>query len=270
MRQAMPMSCDTMPVVWTRMRSSSRSRPGLRPATTSPMSACRRPRSNCPASIMSRNSRTVMLESQSSITTLSNRVQPAGSISRRASETKVAPGRTQASRLTISVRVVPPMAISALRTTSSTPASGRTGMPRSVDHLAAKASRVSGRRDVQMISSNRYTRRREYLIERIEVTQAAQAVLAHGADADEPQCSRCLGPQPFERDHRGRRTADGVGPMLVQYGHRLPGPGLRQHDVAGAVETVDGVAHAVVEIRVQPHAPDRLRLPRDGIDVAAV
>src|SRR3979409_625680 len=42
----MPMSCDTMPVVWTRMRSSSVSRTGLRPATTSPLLAWSLPRGN--------------------------------------------------------------------------------------------------------------------------------------------------------------------------------------------------------------------------------
>jgi hypothetical protein len=54
----------------------------------------------------------------------------------------------------MSVRVVQPMARSALRTTSSTLSIGRTGMPRVFDHLAANASRVSGRREVQTISSN--------------------------------------------------------------------------------------------------------------------
>jgi hypothetical protein len=103
---------------------------------------------------MSLNSRTVMLQSQSSITTLSNLAQPAGSISRRESETKVAPFLTQGSRLTMSVRVVPPIATSEPRTTSSMLASGRTGMPSLLDHLAANASRVSGRRDVQRMSSN--------------------------------------------------------------------------------------------------------------------
>ncbi len=105
---------------------------------------------------MSRNSRIVMLQSQSSITVLSKRAQPAGSISRRASDTKVAPRLTHGSRLTMSVRVVPPIATSALRTTSSTLSTVRTGMPSLADHLVAKASRVSGRRDVQTISSKRY------------------------------------------------------------------------------------------------------------------
>ena len=112
-------------------------------------------RLNSPASIMLRNSRTVMLQSQSSMTTLSNFDQPAGSISRRASETKVAPGLTQCSRLTISVDVVPPMARSERLTTSSIVSSGRTGIWSFSDHLRANASRVSGRRDVQTISSKR-------------------------------------------------------------------------------------------------------------------
>ena len=94
-----------------------------------------------------------MLMSKSSTTILSIRGQPAGSSSRRASETKVAPGFSQSSRLTMSFDVVPPTAMSAPRTTSSIEATGVTGTPSAADHLSAKASRVSARREVQRISS---------------------------------------------------------------------------------------------------------------------
>ncbi len=97
-----------------------------------------------------------MLNSQLSITTLSSFDQPAGSSSRRASEMKVAPGFSQGSRLTMSGEVVPPTAMSAPRTTSSIVSFATTVVPSSFDHVSAKARRVSGRREVQRISSNRY------------------------------------------------------------------------------------------------------------------
>jgi len=61
------------------------------------------------------NSPCSMLKSQLSMTTLSIFDQPAGSSSRRASEMKVEPGLSQGSRLTTSLEVVPPTAISAPR-----------------------------------------------------------------------------------------------------------------------------------------------------------
>src|SRR5262245_53279829 len=86
------------------------------------------------------------------------------------------------------------------------------------------------------------------LVEAVEVPQAAQAILRHGADTDQAQPVRRLRPQPLERDHGGCRAADGVGPVLVHDGDRLPGAGIGQHDVARAVEPADGVSHAVVII----------------------
>src|SRR5436305_14963233 len=97
-----------------------------------------------------------MLNSQLSITTLSIFDQPAGSSSRRASEMKVQPGFSQDSRLTTSPEVVPPTAISAPLTTSSTESFASTGIPSACDHFCAKALLVSGRRDVQRTSSNLY------------------------------------------------------------------------------------------------------------------
>src|SRR5215510_4439761 len=97
-----------------------------------------------------------MLNSQVSITTLSILDQPAGSSSRRASEMKVHPGLSHCSRLTMSPEVVPPTAMSAPQTTSSTESFGMTGMPSVFDHSSANALRVSGRRDVQRTSEKLY------------------------------------------------------------------------------------------------------------------
>src|SRR5262245_12395772 len=88
----------------------------------------------------------------------------------------------------------------------------------------------------------------EDLVETIEMPQAAQAILAHGADTDQAQPARRLRPEPLERDHGSRGAADGIGPVLVHDGDRMPGPGIGQHDVARAVEAADGVSHAVVII----------------------
>src|SRR5215212_12264491 len=97
-----------------------------------------------------------MLNSQVSMTTLSIFDQPAGSSSRRASEMKVEPGLSHSSRLTMSPDVVPPTAMSAPRTTSSMESFGTTRAPSSFDHFSANALRVSGRREVHLISSNLY------------------------------------------------------------------------------------------------------------------
>jgi len=107
------------------------------------------------------NSRCSMLKSQLSMTTLSIFDQPAGSSSRRASEMKVQPGLSQGSRLTTSPEVVPPTAISAPRTTSSIESLGTTAIPSACDHFRANAARVSGRREVQRISSNLYMEQRQ-------------------------------------------------------------------------------------------------------------
>ena len=56
----------------------------------------------------------------------------------------------------MSFDVVPPTAMSAPRTASSIEARGVTGIPSAADHLPAKASRVSARREVQRISSKSY------------------------------------------------------------------------------------------------------------------
>src|SRR6516225_1910266 len=131
------------------------------------------------------NSPCSMLKSQLSMTTLSIFDQPAGSSSRRASEMKVAPGPTHGSRLTTSPEVVPPTAISAPRTTSSIESLGTTAIPSACDHFRANAARVSGRREVQRISSNLYMEQR------------------HRSAAD--------GVAPVLVDDRNRLTAIGIG-----------------------------------------------------------
>src|SRR5215831_9381878 len=158
---ASAMSCETRPVVWIKIRSSSRSRPFFLPDTRSWISPWSCARENWPDSIIRLNSPCSMLKSQLSMTTLSSFDQPAGSSSRRASEMKVAPGLSQGSRLTTSLEVVPPTAISAPRTTSSIVSLGTTAIPSACDHFRANAARVSGRRDVQRISSNLYMVQRQ-------------------------------------------------------------------------------------------------------------
>src|SRR5262245_6509771 len=86
------------------------------------------------------------------------------------------------------------------------------------------------------------------LVEAVEMPQAAQAILPHGADADQAQPARRLRAQPFERDHGGCGAADGIGPVLVHDGGRWPGPGIGENVIAGAVEPAASVAHAVVVI----------------------
>ena len=82
--------------------------------------------------------------------------------------------------------------------------------------------------------------------------QAAQAVFAHGADADEAECARRLRPEPFQRHHGGGGAADRIGPVLVEDAQRVAGARIGEHDVARAVEPADGVGDAVVVIGVEP------------------
>ena len=57
--------------------------------------------------------------------------------------------------------------------------------------------------------------------------------------------------------------------MLVDDGERHAAR-IGEHDIARAVEPADGVAHAVVEIVVDPHAGCRDVLEEDRLDVPVV
>src|SRR6267142_709426 len=63
---------------------------------------------------------------------------------------------------------------------------------------------------------------------------------------------------------------DAVGPVLVDHGEALTGARVRQEYVTCAFESADGVAHAVVEIIVKPHAGRWNFLQERGLDVPMV
>ena len=99
----------------------------------------------------------------------------------------------------------------------------------------AKAARVSGRREVQRISSNLYM-----------VDRHRSAFVPMVPMPTRPSTFGSLGPDPLAGDGRGGGAADGIAPVLVDDGNRLAAVRVRQHDVARAVEAADRVAHAIV------------------------
>lgn len=185
----------------------------VRPRFPSPRPR-RASREHNPCSTNSTDSPLIMFAFRSSRATLSKRLQPAGSISRRAGDAQAAPRFTHSSRAAISVDVVPPMQTSAARAASPTVSTGSASMSGVSNHSRAKAARVSERREAQTILSNSriVSRQRRALTPFAPTRPRAFCSAGQSHRQDRSRGLHLL--RPADRESRDRkRTARREGPF---------------------------------------------------------